>query len=336
MYESILTNYYDVKPEGKLQTKGYDSYYAQGKLYTVVTVTNVEEEVLIELYEMSEQLKRTGDGLVSTFLLSKEETFLITHKEVDYVVLVRNRIDWPSINRTGRKLAKFHMRGRAIERQIDRMSRMGLWKDLWEKRLLQMEKVWTEQSTVLHDNEFDQTFVQTFPYFLGVAENAIQYVVDTELDEEPDEEDAGTICHDRFYPGMWDGEGSLKIPFDWVFDHATRDLAEWIRWTYEEKQRAGIPDIQRFLRDYQTVQPLTPFSWRMLYGRLLFPLHYMECVEKYYLSGHDGIKRGLGDQLPTIVKHTREYERFLDAFYQIAEAPVSQAGLPSVNWLTLS
>ncbi len=88
-------------------------------------------------------------------------------------------------------------------------------------------------SEVFRKNEVDEQFVETFPYYLGVAENAVQYVMDTQLDEAPMRGDMPTICHEQFTPETWE---MGKIPTDWVFDHASRDVAEWIRKQWLTKQ----------------------------------------------------------------------------------------------------
>ena len=48
-----------------------------------------------------------------------------------------------------------------------------------------------------------------------------------------------TICQERFTPLLWHQTKRLKLPFDWVYDHPTRDIAEWIRYMMIEKERLG-------------------------------------------------------------------------------------------------
>ncbi len=69
-------------------------------------------------------------------------------------------------------------RGAFFPEEIEQLSRIGEWKALWEKRLDQLEKFWQSQVMNHPTDVFDQLFIESFPYYLGVAENAIQYVVD--------------------------------------------------------------------------------------------------------------------------------------------------------------
>ena len=86
------------------------------------------------------------------------------------------------------------------------------------KRLDQLEKFWQSQVMNHPTDVFDRLFIESFPYYLGVAENAIQYVVDTEMDDTPQLTDAATICQERFTPLLWHQTKRLKLPFDWVYD----------------------------------------------------------------------------------------------------------------------
>ena len=58
-----------------------------------------------------------------------------------------------------------------------------------------MEKVWNNMLYQQPESEFDRMFMESFPYYMAMTENAIQYLVDTELDDEPKSIDYGTVCH---------------------------------------------------------------------------------------------------------------------------------------------
>lgn len=109
----------------------------------------------------------------------------------------------------------------------------------------------------------------------------------------------------------WSSESLIRIPADWVFDHAARDLAEYMRHTFlhhrDDFNRQGF----RFLQEYEQITPLSSFSKRLLYSRLLFPLHYYEIVEGYYISS-ESEKHYYEEQLDYILSDSG-YEQFLNA-----------------------
>ncbi|MCJ7991147.1 hypothetical protein MUB15_20735 [Priestia sp. OVS21] len=66
-----------------------------------------------------------------------------------------------------------------------------------------MEQFWYGRLRALPNQEMEKRFLETFPYYLGLTENAIQYLVDTEIDDLPRSVDAATICHHRFGQKTW-------------------------------------------------------------------------------------------------------------------------------------
>lgn len=140
-------------------------------------------------------------------------------------------------------------------------------------------KKYTELGEGRNQNFFEKSFVSNFPYFSGVAENAVQFLVDCSFNYPPE---PLTLTHYRF-----SGADSLfpENPATWVADDRSRDLAEWIRltvWTHEREE--SLYEVAAFLDSYEAVFPLSlPVAGRM-YGRLLFPLSYVECCERYLLG----------------------------------------------------
>ncbi|WP_114746121.1 spore coat putative kinase YutH [Falsibacillus pallidus] len=333
MMSDILQKHFGIQPEQSYMVRNQMRYISGGVLYTVVPVTHVEEDTLVELYEMSEHLSKEGDRYVSRFVPSTNEKFLVTENEVDYVVLGNAPHPVVPSLKLGRKLARFHDRGRSIDKVIKSCSRIGEWKSLWEKRLDQMEGVWNNYLMERPDREFSRIFIESYPYYMGLAENAIQYLVDTEMDEETRDSDAGTVCHVRFHEGTWGSEVCIKDPFDWVFDHASRDISEWIRERYFSQKRTFQPDIRSFLQEYESVSPLSAFSWRLIYARLLFPIHYFECIEDYFTASSEQTQKQLEDKLERMIKTSREYEAFLGNFYRIADVPLKKMAIPEIQWL---
>ena len=60
----------------------------------------------------------------------------------------------------------------------------------------------------------------------------------------------------------------MKNPFDWVFDHASRDLAEWVREYYIHNMHTYQQGIVQFLQEYQDIERLSSFSIRLLYRKI--------------------------------------------------------------------
>ncbi|MBP1913139.1 spore coat protein YutH [Lederbergia galactosidilyticus] len=334
MSEDILRNYFDIHPETSRRIGDQMYYLVEGSVYSTVQVTQWQEEALLELYEMSEHMAKIGDKKVSTFVPANDQKFLITLNEQDYVVLHNHYVNSSNRKNRGRQLARFHERGRYLQSPITQLNREGQWKEFWIQRLEQMEKVWSGLVREPSEERFNQLFVESFPYYLGICENAIQYVKDTELDESFGQSDQRTICHQSFGESTWDSSQiAIRNPFDWVVDHRARDIAEWIRECYFLHQRSYKPLITKFLQGYQSIAPLSKFSWRMIYGRLLFPLPYFLSVENYFLSPSEASKKQLEEKLDRYIRNAQEYEVFLREFFHLANQQTGE--MPPIEWLNI-
>ncbi|AZU63821.1 spore coat putative kinase YutH [Neobacillus mesonae] len=334
MLSKMLETHYGMVAKEQVKINSFDAFKGAGWVYLIANSRGRSEEDLKELNSLSQHLRSYGDQNVPMILPSKDGKFITAWEGQNYSVFAIREVERQHRQtKLGRKLAKFHERGRRVPFQIERSSRIGQWKVLWEKRLEQMERVWNGLLFQTPEDEFERMFIETFPYYMGLTENAIQYLVDTELDDEPLETDSGTVCHTRFSGRSWGGAYLIKNPFEWVFDHRSRDLAEWSRERYFRNIQTYDVELKQFFAEYQSIAPLSSFSWRLLYARLIFPLHYFDCVEDYYSTHSEQEKKVLEESLSKIIRQSAENERFLAGFYQMSGAPINRMNLPQLEWL---
>ncbi|NMD69015.1 spore coat protein YutH [Bacillus sp. DNRA2] len=334
MIQEWLDQHYGIKAEEEISIGRYSGCKRGDQLYFLIHPIKLEQEAINELSAISAHLVQAGDRAVPVFYRAKNGEILSRWKDENACVLALNQgMKRKAMAQLGRKLAKFHQRGRTLTVPINKLNRLGQWKEIWVKRLEQMEKVWLTKINQLPENEFERMFLESFPYYLGLTENAIQYLVDTELDVTPTNIDHGTVTHERFSEMTWGGERLFKNPFEWILDHGARDIAEWTRQRYFHNSQTYQPDLRQFFSDYQSMTQLSPFSWRLLYARLVFPLHYFDCVEEYYVSSSEQTKHTLEDRLQKIINHSSEYEKFLASFYGLLEVPLRTMKIPEIGWL---
>ncbi|MFZ7944014.1 hypothetical protein [Neobacillus sp. 19] len=177
MLQKMLENQYGITVEEYVKLDAYDALRGNGWLYLISNPAGKEEADISELEKIAEHLRNYGDPNVPIFLPSKEGQLITTWEQNKYCVLASRQIEEGRKIKLGRKLAKFHERGRRVPFQIERSSRIGEWKSLWEKRLEQMERVWNGLLFQTPEDEFERMFIDSFPYYLGLTENAIQYLV---------------------------------------------------------------------------------------------------------------------------------------------------------------
>lgn len=333
MLQDVIYQNYGIVMERQETTGYYQRFFSENVLYTIVPIAEVDEDELMERLKLSEFMKHQGDHYVSSFVLSNENTYLSESDGNVFILLANPLLEEPRAIKMGSKLSKFHERGRNYSEPVKVCNRIGKWKELWENRLDGIESVWREKLHTHPTNDFEKMFVESFPYYLALGENAIQYLVDCEIDDNPNNMDAGTVCHERFYTDTWTGDYLLKNPFDWVFDHHSRDLGEWMRKHYQQYPYTYQPSMVRFMNEYQSYTTLSSFSWRLLYSRLLFPVHYFEGIEGYYGSQSQGDKKNWEEYMEKKLQQTHHYEDFLRNFFDLHQVPIGRLRIPKVDWL---
>lgn len=327
--KSAIESNYDLKVIQIFEHGTYKTFRTRRHMGLIVPVSHLDNEELYEMYQMGQHLLNKKERNVAMFILTKHRNLTFEFEKNKYVLLQVPFYVHPLQSQSlGRNLAQFHQNGRSLPVQLTKMNRIGKWKVLWERRVDQMEVFWKGKIGTKILQPFEQMFIESFPYYLGLSENAIQYLVDTELDEEPQLIDSATICHHRFTSKAW-SDIQYKIPTEWVFDHAGRDIAEYIRDQFLNHNRSFDA---AFVEDYNRTTPLSPFFWRLIYSRLIFPLHYFECIENYYLSPEES-REFYEEKLKQILKESSDYEQFLSSLSSFLTMKTRRIYLPKLTWL---
>ncbi len=319
--------------------RGFRSFISNGEHYLIVPQRAITQNRIQEIIHMSEFLKYVGEeGIAELYptLTSQPNAYI----EGDPVLLFRIPKSTSGSRKhasLGIELANFHERGKEYPAYSTESFLFGQWAELWMKRVEETKARYNQVKEKTEKNDFDELFLTTFPYYEGLSENAIQYMVDHHIDNGPFSLSAPSICHDRFTEQSWipleEAEsGFVKLPTSWVVDHPMRDLAEYIRSRiYDQDYRSE--SLLQFLDDYERISPITKESWRLLYGRLLFPVHYYEMIEAHYNNERDIGKELYMQRFFEYINAEDRNERFLRSFFPTIGLPVDQLNIPVVDWL---
>lgn len=329
-----ISELYNVHPQQTVRIGDYDAIYDGYYLYVIVHVFEYEKEELPERHEMTKFLRASGIRFIPAFFPAKDGSFVQQWKNGHFLLLFLDQWKNTHLKSIPKSLANFHSRGMSLQGNIKKLNRLGVWHELWEKKITQLKNFWEQVVTNRPTNEFEKLFVDSFPYFSGLTENAIQYFVDTRMDLQPGINDVGTITHEQFTNGTWQGEIVWRNPFDWVVDHVSRDLAEWTRSFYLERKHLNyVSSIQSFFQQYQERIMLSPFAWRLIYSRLILPVQYFSVCESYFLSPKRLPSKNTIRYLKNIMDTADEYERFLKNFFDMVGVPTRSGQIPQLDWL---
>ncbi len=170
------------------------------------------------------------------------------------------------------------------------------WGELWSKKIDYFEY----QISELGKDKI--VILDSFSYYLGLAENAISLVNKTVKDTLIGEGDKITLCHRRIYsPNII---LNYYNPLSYVFDLEVRDIAEYLKSTFFYGEGAYL-DAITYLKSVR----LTKYSYQMFMARLLYPSYYFDIYEKI-------MNKNMSEEnLVGILKKVQDYEQFLKKIY---------------------
>ncbi|PYZ92920.1 spore coat protein YutH [Salipaludibacillus keqinensis] len=312
-----------------------------GKKYLLRQGSLLNDKRILEQKRMAEYLtyQQERDVVIPILSSTGKAISVVDGQEVIICELPSDQLREPSFQEEksiARRLAQFHIRGEYFEQHLSQGTWYS-WRQRWIKRLDQLENWYVKIQHERYKRKMDELFLLSFPYFLGLTENAIQMMTDL-LINDPfaiRDERGNTICHYRFHEGCWltldeHQVAKYKVPADFYYDHFTRDLAEYVRHigAGDLSFRRKIKRTENFLSRYQTVRPLEMKDIHLLMARLVFPVHYLDQIEKYYRTVDEEVKAGIEDELTTLYSQTEEYETFIHSISTFFPASLSNPVIP--------
>lgn len=233
----------------------------------------------------------------------------------------------------GHRLALLHRKGGNLLTSYSELPEVQPWQMRWQRRIDQLEAyrvTLMQQEQPLR--EFDTLFIETFPYYLGLSENAIQYLVDAGIDAGVNPFDVRTLVFKR-YNAQYIADTEFLLPSEFILDHPARDLAEWVRYKLFDEQ-AGFDEVRSFIWDYHQRRSMNAMDWNLLYARILFPIAYVEDIERYYSEENLKEKQDIYHRLQNYVNQEGEREAL---FKGIFSELIGERGstMRQIEWLTI-
>ena len=187
------------------------------------------------------------------------------------------------------------------------------WALMWSKKIDYFEYQ-------VHELGKDKPFLlDTFSYYVGLAENAIAYLNVTISKYHPLESDKVVLSHKRVtYPNY---ALNYLNPLSFIFDLEVRDMAEYLKSSFFKGENSlNILESILKMRNYSL------YSLNMLYARLLYPTYYFDIYEKIM---NDQEKE---NALDIIVDKALDYEKFLkDSWYLLSKyGPIER-----IEWILI-
>ncbi|KGX89630.1 hypothetical protein N781_07660 [Pontibacillus halophilus JSM 076056 = DSM 19796] len=307
----------------------YEGYSSTDGNFFIVPVPGELKEEAYEQRSLAEFLRGAGMEQVGLPVFNQEGQ-LLSDYENRKVMCVHTVPHNGSMQQGLEMLASLHQLGAQYPYQPQYVSRYGEWKSLWEQKMDKWHELYEKQWSERPSSSYQRLVIETFPYIEGLTENAIQYLQETEQDWRYEEGDQGTVTFQRF---QFDTFNQPLWPTEFVYDHRARDLAEGVRTILLQQGKDGLRAIRTLIGQYESVSQLSVFTWRMIYGRLLMPIHLFDRLEEVIIY-EDKQNARLVHQFKELMQQQVQYESALKHFFHELGVDQKQLRIPIPHWLS--
>ena len=294
--KNTLEYYYNIKID-KLHNKDkIYSFYINNKEY-ILKEYFYQNNITNDLYTINNYLKRIIN--VDIIVPNKYNNIITYINNIPYILIQKQKETTLNIkeisNISNIKIPEI----KSLERNN--------WEVLWSNKIDYYEMQ-------VNENKKKYPLIkESFDYFIGLAENAISYLVNTKKETKPLIYDMKVISHNNLFDSIYD-------PLNIILDHKARDISEYIKLSFFNKNK----NIYKELDIYFMNNIYSEYGIRILFSRLLYPSHYFNIYDNIILGNYNEKK------LIDIIKNIKEYELYLYNMYLYLN---KYYNIPSVEWL---
>jgi len=306
MRNSINYNY-NINIENLEECEGYYRFYLNNKAYFFVPYSRGEEEIK-EIIECSRELKIKGIDC-HDLMLNKDSSVLTKVGDNFYVLLGING----DLNQEFSIFDMIEINNKLILTPNKSKLYRNNWGKMWSDKIdyfeYQIRELGKDKEGILN----------SFSYYIGLAENAISYVNKTTKSLLPTNLDRVTLSHRRlFFPNI---KLNYLNPLSFIFDMEVRDIAEYIKVIYFfNDSEEALAELELYLK----LHKLSSYGYQMLMARLLYPSYYFDIYEKVMNNECSE------EKLIPIITKVQDYERFLSNVFTLI---AKYAFIEPIEWL---
>lgn len=303
--KETLEYYYGLDIESIEELDGKYHFKIENQDYFFVFYNRGIEE-LEDIINVSNEMIKKGIN-VHKILINRNNSFLTKVGEYNYILF--------AVSNLNEEYDIFDM-VKISEKLVLNNNKSNLYRNNWGT--LWSEKIDYFEYQVRELSIEKDVVKNSFSYYVGMAENAISYVNNTNMKYGGDAYRI-VLSHRRvFYPNY---KLNYLNPLSFVFDLEVRDIAEYLKAMFFKKDISFCLDE---LSSYLKIRHLSLYEYQMLYARLLYPTYYFDVYESVMN------KNGDEEQLVNIIKKCDSYEEFLKkAYLEISK----YAKIDKIEWI---
>ncbi len=223
--------------------------------------------ISIYYQELSYQLEKYR--YFFSIILNRENNYITWIENKPYILLKLSNIE-------NEKISIFDIKNDMfldIGNKISTLNRFP-WTRLWENKI-----DYFEEWLFIKQDGYKKIY-PLFHYFIGIAENALLYLKESEREEQKEPSDQLVISHDRVTINyeLYDYYDPANI----IIDHASRDISEYIKSMFLHR----VWDLD-LVKQYLENHYFSRYGIRMIFARILFPSFFFDYLEEMITSNRD-------------------------------------------------
>ncbi|MCI8574979.1 MAG: hypothetical protein HFI09_00740 [Bacilli bacterium] len=302
----MITFLYNLQPSKLINTEDFYEFEEKQYNFLLYPVKRSKEE-LIDIYQICEELKNKGLP-VHTFILNRENKIISQIFDQNYILLKMETKKEEEMN----VIDIIEFQNRLVVSKAKTNLYRNNWSDLWSKKVDYFEY----QVRELGKNK--KVILNSFSYYIGLAENAIAYANNTnnKFNFNP----TGQIClnHRRLdFPNL---TKNYYNPLLFIFDLQVRDVAEYLKSAFFKSQTDAWIEFKAFLN----IQKRSVYEYQMFYARMLYPSYYFDIYERIMNNEESE------EKLISFIEKSSDYEKFLKKMYVEINKIVN---IEKIEWL---
>ena len=293
--KNIINYFYNLNITELTNKDNIYSFYDNDELYHFYIYNNNIKNLDLTK-DIDDSLKK--DTLIHEIIINKDNSIITYYNNIPYILCkininINKPITLGEINYLASKVI-------STNSKITYHS----WQDLWSIKMDYLEKVINENGKKY------PIIVDSFNYFVGMAENAISYY--NNLSNKEVDNNSLVISHRII--NINDTVYAIYDPVNIIIDHKARDIAEYIKYSFFSDNTNIFKELNVYFKyNYYTKDDVV-----MLLARVLYPSFYFNMYEDIMInSKEEKIITNITSKLDKYELYLAKVFKYFNNFYNL-------------------
>jgi len=293
--KNIINYFYNLNITELTNKDNIYSFYDNDELYHFYIYNNNIKNIDLTK-DIDDSLKK--DTLIHEIIINKDNSIITYYNNIPYILCkininINKPITLGEINYLSSKVI-------STNSKITYHS----WQDLWSIKMDYLEKVINENGKKY------PIIVDSFNYFVGIAENAISYY--NNLSNKEVDNNSLVISHRII--NINDTVYAIYDPVNIIIDHKARDIAEYIKYSFFSDNTNIFKELNTYFKyNYYTKDDVV-----MLLARVLYPSFYFNMYEDIMInSKEEKIITNITSKLDKYELYLARVFKYFNNFYNL-------------------